>query len=521
MIDTVPGLLRVAAQRWGGKTALVAMDEAPASFAQLDEAADRFARALIADGSAHGDRIGIWAPNMWEWVAAAVGAQRTGAAIVPLNMRLRTIEVTDILRRARVSRLVSIGEHRGEDMPAMLRGEDLPELVRIVVLRDGSGGRSGREASWDAFLERGAGVTDTEISAREAAVTGETVSDILFTSGTTGQPKGAVFCHDATVRSGQGMVNFARVGERDCLCPLGPFAHFAGYKGGWVNGLATGASVCWSEAHDPASLIAAIETLRISVMPAPPVVWQDILDFPGRASRDLSSLRFIATGSTTIPPALVRRLIAELKVEQVGTGFGLTESGGMTNFARRDDPVERLVETSGRAAPDAEVRIMAADGSICPPGVAGEIVVRTKRQLTCYLDDPDATRAAIDAEGWLRTGDVGHVDAEGYLTITDRLKDMFITNGYNVYPAELEKLMGAIPGVAQCAVIGVPHPRKGEAGHAFVVRAAGSAIDADEVIAWCRANVAGYKVPGTVSFIDALPRNSQGKVLKQELRAMV
>lgn len=519
VIETVPELLRVAARRWGTKTALLSMDEPPTSFAKLDEWADRHARALIADGMGGGERIGIWAPNMWEWVAAAVGSQRAGGTIVPLNLRLRVAEVTDILERAGVTRLVCIGEHRGETYPPLLRGQALPGLKRVIVLRSGSFGLSGREIAWEDFLAAGNAVTSEQLAERERSVTGDTISDILFTSGTTGRPKGAVFKHSSTVRSGHGMVNFARVTERDCLCPLGPFAHFAGYKGGWVNGLVTGASVCWSEAHDSQSLMNAIETMKITVMPAPPVIWQDILDDPGRRDRDLSSLRFIATGSTTIPPELVRRLIAELNVGQVGTGYGMTESGGMTNFARPDDPVVRVAETAGRPAPDAEVRIVDPDGRECELGRDGEILVRTKRALSEYLDDPEATRAALDPDGWLHTGDVGHIDAQGYLTVTDRLKDMYITNGNNVYPAELEKLMGTIPGIANCAVIGVPDERKGEVGHAFLIRMQGAAVSERDVIAWCRENIAAYKVPAGVSFVEDFPRNSQGKVLKEELRA--
>lgn len=519
MIETVPGLLRSAAARWGRKTALMSMSEPATSFAALNEQADRFARALIAQGMGHGERVGIWAPNMWEWAAATTGAQRVGGAVVPLNLLLRATEAADILRRARVRWLVCIGEHRGTAYPPMLRGQELPDLQRIVVVRPGGLALAEGEAAWDDFLASGASVGGEELAARERAVTGETVSDIMFTSGTTGRPKGAVFRHASTVRSAHGMINFARVSESDCSCPLGPFSHFAGYKAGWVNCLVTGATVCWNDVHDSESLIAAIERMRISVMPAPPIVWQSILDHPGRAQRDLSSLRFIATGSTTIPPELVRRLIAELKVEQVGVGYGLTESGGMTNFTRRDDPVACVVRTAGRPAPDAEVRIVGTEGEPCAAGVDGEILVRTKRALCEYLDDPEATRAALDGEGWLHTGDVGNMDAGGYLTVTDRLKDMYITNGYNVYPAEVEKLMGALPGIAQCAVVGVPHARRGEVGHAFLVRSPDCALGEGEVIAWCRENIAGYKVPAAVSFVEDFPRNSQGKVLKHELKA--
>ena len=497
------------------------MDGEPASFAWLDAAADRFARALIADGMAAGERVGLWAPNSREWVAAAVGAQRAGGTLVPLGTRLRIAEVADMLARTRTGRIVVSGRYRDIDFPALLGAAQLPQLRRVIVLGPAASATTARDIGWEAFLALGEGLDDALLREREAGVTGATISDILFTSGTTGRPKGAMFSHASSVASGHGMINFARVGKSDCLCPLGTFAHFGGYKGGWVNGLVAGACVTWTEAHDPVSILDAIRQLGVTVMPAPPVVWQDVLDHPNRADWDISSLRFIATGSSKIPPLLVIRLVAELGVEQVGTGFGLTESGGMTNFSRPGDRAENVAYTAGRPAPDAETRISAPDGGDCAPGETGEILVRTRRMLRAYLDDPAATRAAITSDGWLHTGDAGHVDAEAYLTVTDRLKDMYITNGFNVYPAELEVAMSAIPGISHCAVVGIDDARRGEAGHAFVIRADASAITENEVIAWCRANVASYKVPAGVTFVDALPRNAQGKVLKQELKALL
>jgi len=519
--ETIPQLLRAAARKWGGKTALKPMKGNSASFTWLDQQADRFARALIADGMQAGERIGLWAPNSREWVAAAVGAQRAGGTLVPLNTRLRITEAENMLARARVTRIVAVSALREVDYPAMLRRADLPALRRVIVLPPLSSPPSGIEIAWEDFFALGEGLDEAKLREREAGVTGETISDILFTSGTTGRPKGAMFRHASSVQSGHGMVNFARVGEEDCLCPLGTFAHFGGYKGGWVNGLVTGAAVTWTEAHYPVSILDTIQRMGVTVMPAPPVVWQDVLDHPARADWDISCLRFIATGSAKIPPQLVTRLVAELGVEQVGTGYGLTESGGMTNFSRPGDPVENVAYTAGRPAPDAEVRIAVQDGRECGAGETGEILVRTTRALCEYLDDPQATRAAIDANGWLHTGDVGHVDAEGYLTVTDRLKDMYITNGYNVYPAELEVLMSAIPGVSHCAVVGVEDTRKGEVGHAFLIREDASAVTEADVIAWCQGNVAGYKIPARVTFVESLPRNAQGKVLKQELKALL
>jgi acyl-CoA synthetase (AMP-forming)/AMP-acid ligase II len=521
MIETVPALLRAAAKKWRDKTALKSMREPPASFGMLDTEADRFAKALIADGMKPNERFGIWAPNMWEWVAAAVGAQRVGATLVPLNSRLRGAEVADIARRAGIRQLVTARESQGSNYPVMLRREDIPELRRVIVLHADSTKLGGTELSWDSFLAIGDGVAEEDLRARECAVTGDTVADILFTSGTTGRPKGAVFTHRRTVLTGYGMSRFASMTETDCNCPLGPFAHLAGYKGGWVNGLITGATVCWADAHDRQSVLDAIATMRVTVMPAPPIIWQDILDHPNRADWDTSSLRFAATGSTMIPPRIVQRLMTEMKVTQVGTGYGLTESGGMTNFTRPEDTVDQVAFTSGRPAPDADIRIVGPEGKALSANEAGEILVRTERAMQGYMDDPEATCEALDDDGWLHTGDVGSVDEYGYLRITDRLKDMYITNGFNVYPSEVEKLMSTMPDIAQCAVIGVPESRKGEVGHAFLVRKRGSTIAASEVLTWCKQNIASYKIPAGVTFVEDLPRNSLGKVLKRELRTLI
>lgn len=518
-MDTVPALLRSAARRWGDKTALMSAKEAPASFAKLDRFADRFAAASVADGMLAGERVALWAPNRWEWVAAAVGIQRAGGVLVPIGGRLRAVEVDDILRRGDVERIVLAQHSRGLSLAQMLTCVDLPEMRRVVVLPPDAAPNAGAVMGWNAFLALADQADLALLRAREAAIHGDTCSDILFTSGTTGRPKGAVFRHRSTVLSGHGMINFARVGEADCLCPLGPFAHFAGYKAGWVNGLITGATVCWVDDYSSESLLNAIAGMKITVMPAPPVVWSDILNHPHRQDWDLSNLRFIATGSTVIPPALVRSLMAELNVEQVGTGYGLTESGGNTNFSRRDDAVEDVVNTAGRPAPDAEVRIVDREGRQLEPGEPGEIAVRSERTMREYLDDAEATAAALTDDGWLHTGDIGMIDSRGYLRVTDRLKDMYITNGFNVYPAEVERLLSSVPGIAECALVGQPHPRKGEVGHAFIVRAPGSDLGVEAVLAWCRDNVAGYKVPSEVSFVETLPRNAQGKVLKTELKA--
>jgi acyl-CoA synthetase (AMP-forming)/AMP-acid ligase II len=253
-------------------------------------------------------------------------------------------------------------------------------------------------------------------------------------------------------------------------------------------------------------------------MAAPPTVWQDILDHPNRADCDLTSLRYLALGGARIPAELVRRMYAELRPERIAVGYGMTESSGIVAMSARDDSVELIAQTVGRPVHDVELRVVGTDGQNVPNGTAGEILVRCARMFINYLDDPVATRAALTPDGWLRTGDIGALDESGYLRITDRLKDMFIVGGFNVYPAEIEHRLSACPGISQCAVIGVPDLRLGEVGHAFVVRSPGANVTEGQIIQWCRANLATFKVPRAVTFLTELPINATGKVLKFELR---
>jgi acyl-CoA synthetase (AMP-forming)/AMP-acid ligase II len=521
MRTTIPALLRDAAQLHGEKAALSSTVDGPTSFARLDAEADRVARALIADGMDHGERIAIWAPNMWEWVAAATGIQRAGGTIVPLNTRLRGGEVADIVRRAGITRIVSIGDFLGRHYPDMLRPETMPDLRQIIVLRADPRKLAGIEEDWDAFLARGDALPEAALRAREAAVTPETIADIMFTSGTTGLPKGAIFDHRRSLGGGRAWTGISGMGADDRYCCFGPFSHNASYKAGWVAGLMTGATVYWPEAYDSETILSLIADNRISVMPAPPTVWQEVLDDTHRADWDISSLRFLSTGATVVPIALIRRLAAETDIEHITTGYGMTECSGSATHTLPGDGMERVAFTVGTAIPGTEIRIVDSSGRPLAAGMPGEVLIRDDKLLIEYLDNPEATRATLDADGWLHSGDVGALDAEGYLKLTDRLKDMYIVGGFNVYPAEIEKQMGGLPGLGQCAIIGVPDARLGEVGHAFVVRTAGSSLTAAEVIAWSKANLANYKVPRGVTFLDALPMNSTGKVVKFALKALV
>ncbi len=520
-MTTIPALLKDAARRFGDKAALASAADGAIGFAELDRQADRVARALLADGFAKGDRVGIWAPNLWEWVAAATGTQRVGGVIVPLNTRLRGGEVADIVRRAGITRLFAIGPFLDRHYPDMLRGEAMPGLRRTIVLRPGAASLTGIEQGWDAFLQPGDAIGDEALAERANAVTPDDLADIMFTSGTTGLPKGALFDHKRSLGGARAWCGLSGMTADDRYCVFGPFSHNASYKAGWMAGLLAGSTVFWPDAYDGASILGLIADNRISVMPAPPTVWQEMLAHPNRPDWDIGSLRFLSTGATTIPMELMRRLRRDTSIAILSTGYGMTECCGSATHTLPDDGIERVATTVGKPIAGTELRIAAPDGRPLPAGEAGEVLIRDDKLLIGYLDDDEATLSALDADGWLHSGDVGLFDADGYLRITDRLKDMYIVGGFNVYPAEIERQMGGLEGLQACAVIGVPDARLGEVGHAFVVRSAGSTLTEADIVAWSKANLANYKVPRGVTFLDALPMNTTGKVVKYALRKLL
>jgi len=344
------------------------------------------------------------------------------------------------------------------------------------------------------------------------------VSDILFTSGTTGRSKGAMTAHRQSLAVARAWAECGGLTPADRYLVVNPFFHSFGYKAGILACLVSGATLVPQLVYDAGAALALIASERITVLPGPPTIYQTILDHPARDSRDLSSLRLAVTGAATVPVALIERMRRELTFDTVLTAYGLTEAVVATMCRPGDDP-RTVAATSGRAAAGFEVRIAGPDGDeAAKPGEPGEILLRGPNLMLGYAGDADATRAAIDAGGWLHTGDIGRLDADGYLTITDRLKDMYICGGFNVYPAEVEQVLARLDGVAESVVIGVPDDRLGEVGKAYVLTRPGHALDEAAVLAFCRERLAGYKVPRQVVFRGDLPRNPSGKVLKRVLR---
>ncbi|MFI5794095.1 FadD3 family acyl-CoA ligase [Streptomyces sp. NPDC051677] len=534
--DSIGALVRSAAERYADTEAVVD-GRTRISYGELGARVERAAAACIAGGLRAGDRVGIWAPNSLEWMVAALGAVSAGAVLVPLNTRFKGAEAAYVLRRSRARLLFVTGTFLGTSYVASLRraaGEGagsetgsgsaagplpgLPALEHAVVLSDDApvGFRT-----WKDFLASGDGVGAAQVRARADAVRGEWPSDIVYTSGTTGRPKGAVITHAQTLRAYGIWADLAGLRHGDRYLIVNPFFHTFGYKAGVLACLMRGATMIPQPVFNVDAVLANVASERVSVLPGPPTLHQSLLDHPSRASYDLSALRLVVTGAAVVPLRLVERLRGELGVRTVLTAYGLSEASGIVTMCRRGDEPRVIASTSGRAITGTEVKVVAAGdetGAALAPGAPGEVLVRGFNVMRGYYEDETATAEALTPDGWLRTGDVGVLDAAGNLRITDRLKDMFIVGGFNAYPAEIEQLLGLHPDVADVAVIGVPDPRLGEVGKAYVVRRPGATSTADDLIAWSRREMANYKVPRTVEFIPQLPRNASGKVVKGELR---
>jgi acyl-CoA synthetase (AMP-forming)/AMP-acid ligase II len=512
---TIPALLATAADRFGDRVAIVDGDVS-LTYAELADEARSFGAALVASGIEAGDRVAIWAFNSARWVVALFGLFDAGAVLVPINTRFKGVEAAEILARSGARALVTVTDFLGTDYVAMLResGVGLPALEQVVVA---AGPVRDDTVSWSDFVARATSEARAEVDRRTAALTGDDPSDILFTSGTTGVPKGVVQTHRRTLRVATDWVAMTGLTAGDRYLMVNPYFHMFGLKAGILASVAAGATMLPEPAFDVDRALARVAAEQVTVLPGAPTLYQSILDHPDRDRHELSSLRVAVTGAADIPVELIRRMHDELPFEVIITGYGLTE-GGTASATSPGDDVETIATTVGRPRPGFELRIVDGDGGDVAAGDAGEILLRGGSIMSHYLDDPDASAAALADDGWLRTGDLGVVDETGCLRIVGRAKDMFIVGGFNAYPAEIENALLRHPDVQQAAVIGVPDARLGEVGMAFVVIRPGSSLSGADLAAWSREQMANYKVPRAVELVDELPLNATGKVMKEVLR---
>jgi acyl-CoA synthetase (AMP-forming)/AMP-acid ligase II len=444
------------------------------TFSQVAERIRCAAGAFADLGIDKGERVAVWAPNSAEWIIAAFGLLTAGGVLVPVNTRFKTEEAGDVIARSGAKAVLVQKGFLGQDFTA-------PAGIPVIDLKS-------------EFLSSG--------SPFERAVSGTDTSDIIFTSGTTGRPKGAMLNHQQTLRMYEEWATLADLREGDRYLQINPYFHTFGLKAGLIASFLRGATMLPVAVFDVDTVVDLIERERVTMLPGPPTLYHSLLTVVDKSR--LSSLRAGVTGAADIPVELVRRIHDELPFQTLMTGYGLTEAGNVT-LSLPGDSFEDVATTAGVPCAGVEVRI--ADDS--------EVLVRGYGVMQGYLDDPAATEQAIDGDGWLHTGDLGNLDGSGRLRIVGRKKDMFIVGGFNAYPAEIEGFLLNHPAVAQAAVIGVTDERLGQVGKAFVVRNSG--LEARELIDWCREHMAGFKVPRSVEFLDALPLNATGKVVKDLL----
>ncbi|WP_427004852.1 AMP-binding protein [Pseudarthrobacter sp. H2] len=527
--QTIPGLLADMA-RLGDHPAVV-VGESTVSYSELNDRVSAVSRGYLAQGVQRGDRVGLWSPNRLDFILAMLGAQSIGAAVVPLNTRYTGYEAAVILRRSGTSVLIVADSFLGRHPMKALRdavadGEasdspvpGLPEL-RLVVNLDSETDTAG-ETSWTSFLASGASVDPERQSSAVAVVVPDDIADILYTSGTTGVPKGVMSAHRQTLGVARAWAAGAELSREDRYAVVGPFFHGFGYKAGMISSLLAGATIYPVETFDPAELLGLIQAERISVLPGVPTIFTSLLDHPNLGNYDTSSLRFAIAGATTAPESLFRDMVEVLGFRTVAQAYGLTECVVAT-LSRPGEALEHAKQTTGPAVPGIEIRIVDANNRDLRTGEDGEILLRGDNVMLGYFEDPEATSAAIEKEGWLHTGDIGRLDEHGCLKITDRLKDMFIVGGFNVYPAEIENVLRQHPAVNESAVIGIHDDRMGSIGRAYValLHDADPMPTAEDLSAFCKARLANFKLPREFVIVNEFPRNGTGKIIKSELRTV-
>ncbi|MGB5540817.1 MAG: AMP-binding protein, partial [Gammaproteobacteria bacterium] len=511
------------------------------AYRQLAVEVDRLARGLLGIGVGKGDRVGIWSTNNIEWLLLQLATARIGAILVNIHPAYRPRELAYALQRSGVQHLFIIPAFRSSDYVAMLvellpelaqePGAEtawaaLPSLQRVVIYDPSAPARTVRPQPgfmiWSELLAAGEAIDADALDNAAALLDPDDAINIQYTSGTTGFPKAVVLTHHNILNNAWFSARAMHFTEQDCLCVPVPFYHCFGMVLANLLCLSVGAClVIPCEHFDPLAVLQAIENEHASAVHGVPTMFIALLEHPRFGDFDLSSLRTGIMAGAPCPPALMRRVMQDLHCPEILIGYGETEASPLTHLTTRDDTLERRTETVGRNLPHQEVKVIDTDsGRTVTPGQVGEICFRGYHIMQGYYGDTEATAKAVDAQGWLHSGDLGSMDADGYLQITGRLKEMIIRGGENIYPREIEDFIFTHPKVAGVAVFGVPSEFYGEQVMAWIQLHPGEQATEEEIRAFCKGRIAHFKIPEFIWFVDGFPMTVTGKLQKFRMREM-
>ncbi|WEH36605.1 AMP-binding protein [Streptomyces sp. AM 4-1-1] len=513
--DTIGRNLDRAVESYPDREALVDIPQGVRwTYARFGAEVNRLARALMGGGVAKGDRVGIWAVNCAEWVLVQYATARIGAVMVNINPAYRAHELGYVLRQSGVSVLFASLSHKTSDYRAMVDRvrPDCPALRSVHYIGD---------PSWDTLIDASRLVTDEELAAREAELSCDDPINIQYTSGTTGFPKGATLSHHNILNNGYSVGEMVGYTEHDRVCLPVPFYHCFGMVMGNLGTTSHGGCVVIpAPSFEPAAVLAAVQRERCTSLYGVPTMFLAELNHPDFASYDLSSLRTGIMAGSPCPVEVMKRVVAEMHMDEVSICYGMTETSPVSTQTRRDDDLERRTGTVGRVLPHIEVKVVdPVTGVTLPRGEAGELRTRGYSVMLGYWEDPARTAEVIDAGRWMHTGDLAVMREDGYVEIVGRIKDMIIRGGENVYPREIEEFLHGHPKIADVQVVGVPDATYGEEILACVIpRDPADPPTSDEVTGYCRGQLAHYKIPRLLWILEEFPMTVSGKVRKIELR---
>jgi fatty-acyl-CoA synthase len=514
---TIGQALDQAAQRWGSNDALVSVAQGIRwSWSELALKSDAMAAGLLALELEPGDRIGIWSHNCAEWALTQFAAAKIGLLLTTINPAFRTSELEFVLNKAGVKAVIAAERFKSSDYVAMLEEVDAPGLEHRIKI----GGMN--RAGWLQFDEVPALASQLERDRQRAISAGLDRNDainIQFTSGTTGQPKGAMLSHRNILNNGWFVGRAQQLGPDDRICVPVPLYHCFGMVMGNLAAVTCGAAVVYPSAgFDPDATLKAVEQERCTALYGVPSMFIAELGHPDFERFDLTSLRTGIMAGSPCPIEVMKKVVERMHMADVTIAYGMTETSPVSFQSAVDDPLERRVTTIGRVQPHLEVKAIDTSGQITARGIPGELCTRGYAVMLGYWDDAERTAEAIDSEGWMHTGDIGTIDSEGYGNIVGRIKDMVIRGGENIYPREIEEFLYAHPKIADVQVVGVPDPRFGEEICAWIRLVPGESCIEEDIHAFCRGRIAHFKIPRYVRFVEEFPLTVSGKVQKFLIR---